>query len=74
MKLFKKLGTYFSMLTLVLTGTSFKSIASEGEEEMNVEIAFWGGGQYIPVDAADTAQVVQAIEQLTDLKFTIGCE
>ena len=48
--------------------------ASEGEEEMNVEIAFWGGGQYIPVDAADTAQVVQAIEQLTDLKFTIGCE
>ena len=32
MKLFKKLGTYFSMLALVLTGTSFKSIASEGEE------------------------------------------
>ena len=48
--------------------------ASEGEEEMNVEIAFWGGGQYIPVDAADTAAVVQAIQQLTDLKFTIGCE
>ena len=33
MKLFKKLGTYISMLTLVLTGTSFKSIASEGEED-----------------------------------------
>ena len=32
MKLFKKLGTYFSMLSLLLTGTSFKSIASEGEE------------------------------------------
>ena len=32
MKLFKKLGTYFSMLTLVLSGTSFNSIASEGEE------------------------------------------
>ena len=32
MKLFKKLGTYFSMLTLVLGGTSFKSFASEGEE------------------------------------------
>ena len=32
MKLFKKLGTYFSMLALVLSGTSFKSLASEGEE------------------------------------------
>ena len=32
MKLFKKLGTYFSMLTLVLSGASFKSSASEGEE------------------------------------------
>ena len=32
MKLFKKLGTYFSMLTLVLSGTSLNSIASEGEE------------------------------------------
>ena len=32
MKLCKKLGTYFSMLTLVLSGTSLKSIASEGEE------------------------------------------
>ncbi len=32
MKLFKKLGTYFSMLALILSGTSFKSIASEGEE------------------------------------------
>ena len=27
MKLLKKLGTYVSMLALVLTGTSFKSIA-----------------------------------------------
>ncbi|MAX29386.1 MAG: hypothetical protein CMG14_00225, partial [Candidatus Marinimicrobia bacterium] len=33
MKLFKKLATYFSMATFVLTGTSFKSIASEGEED-----------------------------------------
>ena len=32
MKLFKKLGTYFSMLSFILSGTSFKSIASEGEE------------------------------------------
>ena len=32
MKLFNKLGTYFSMLTLILSGTSLKSIASEGEE------------------------------------------
>ena len=32
MKLFKKLGTYFSMLTLVLSGASFNTIASEGEE------------------------------------------
>ena len=32
MELFKKLGTYFSMLTLLLSGVSFKSIASEGEE------------------------------------------
>ena len=33
MKLFKKLATYFSMVTLVLSGTSFKSIASEGDED-----------------------------------------
>ena len=33
MKFFKKFGTYFSMLTLVLSGMSFKSIASEGEDE-----------------------------------------
>ena len=32
MKLFKKFGTYISMLMLVLSGTSFKSISSEGDE------------------------------------------
>ena len=32
MKLFKKISTYFSMLVIALSGTSFNSIASEGEE------------------------------------------
>ena len=32
MKLFKKLTTYFAAITLVLSGSSIRSIASEGEE------------------------------------------
>jgi hypothetical protein len=48
--------------------------SSSTDSDTNVGIAFWGGGQYIPVDAENSVTLVEAIQQLTDLKFNISCE
>jgi hypothetical protein len=40
----------------------------------NLGIAFYGGGKYIPVDAESSPELfVEAIIQLVDPKFSVGC-
>jgi hypothetical protein len=48
--------------------------ASSYPDSTNVDIAFWGGGQYINVDAADYSQIAEAILAVTDIKPNIGCQ
>ena len=48
--------------------------ASTFPDPTNVDIAFWGGGQYINVDAASDADIAEAILAVTDIKPNIGCQ
>ena len=48
--------------------------ASAGTSKDNLAVAFWGGGEYVKVDATSSTELYAAISMLTDPKPNVGCQ